>query len=148
MPLKGEYAPGTSDWARKQAEAFEASHGAKSAHLRGKPIIVLTSVGAKTGQLRKTALMRVEHDGSYAVVASKGGSARNPTWYHNLKANPHVELQDGDMKRDYLAHETAGEERKTWWDRALEVWPDYAGYQQKTRRQIPVFVLEPMPDAD
>jgi F420H(2)-dependent quinone reductase len=144
MPLKGEYAPSTSGWARKQAEAYEASDGSKSADLRGKPIIVLTSVGAKTGKLRKTALMRVEHDGDYAVVASKGGAASNPVWYYNLKKQPHVELQDGATKRDYRARELSGEERATWWDRALEVWPDYGGYQKKTTRQIPVFVLEPL----
>ena len=146
MPLDGEYAPGTSAWARKQAEAYEASDGTKSADLRGKPIIVLTSVGAQSGKLRKTALMRVEHDGTYAVVASKGGAATNPTWYHNLKRNPHVELQDGAVKRDYRARELGGEEKATWWSRAVEVWPDYANYQKKTRRQIPVFVLEPIED--
>jgi F420H(2)-dependent quinone reductase len=146
MPLEGEYAPGTSAWARKQAEAYEASHGRKSADLRGKPIIVLTSVGAKTGKLRKTALMRVEHDGEYAVVASKGGAAHNPVWYHNLKANPHVELQDGDATRDYEARELSDDERSTWWARAVEVWPDYDTYQTKTSRQIPVFVLEPIED--
>lgn len=146
MPLDGEYAPSTSNWARKQAEEYEASDGTKSADLRGKPIIVLTSVGAKTGKLRKTALMRVEHDGDYAVVASKGGAATNPTWYHNLRQNPHVELQDGDAKRDYLAHEATGDEKATWWRRAVEVWPDYDGYQQKTSRPIPVFVLEPLRD--
>jgi F420H(2)-dependent quinone reductase len=144
MPLKGDYAPSTSGWARKQAEAYEASDGSKSADLRGKPIIVLTSVGAKTGKLRKTALMRVERDGDYAVVASKGGAASNPVWYYNLKKQPHVELQDGATKRDYRARELSGEERATWWARALEVWPDYGGYQKKTTRQIPVFALEPL----
>ena len=146
MPLDGEYAPGTSAWARKQAEAYEASEGARSADLRGRPIIVLTSVGAKTGKLRKTALMRVEHGGLYAVVASKGGAATNPVWYHNLTHNQHVELQDGAVKRDYEAREVGGDEKATWWDRAVEVWPDYANYQKKTRRQIPVFVLEPIED--
>ena len=146
MPLSGEYAPGTSKWARKQAEEYEASDGTKAADLRGRPIIVLTSVGAKTGKLRKTALMRVEHDGDYAVVASKGGAASNPVWYYNLKQNPHVELQDGDAKRDYRARELSGDEKAAWWRRALEVWPDYAGYQEKTSRQIPVFVLEPIKD--
>jgi deazaflavin-dependent oxidoreductase (nitroreductase family) len=146
MPLTADYAPGTSDWARKQAERYEASGGSKSNLLRGRPVIVLTSVGAMTGRLRKTALMRVEHDGRYAVVASKGGAARNPAWYHNLKANPHVELQDGPVRRDYTARELAGRERATWWERALEVWPDYAGYQERTRRIIPVFVLEPIDD--
>jgi F420H(2)-dependent quinone reductase len=144
MPLNGEYAPGTSAWARKQAERYEATGGAESGTPRGKPVIVLTSLGAKTGKLRKTALMRVEHDGDYAVVASKGGSARNPTWYHNLKANPHVELQDGPTKRDYRVRQVSGEEKALWWERALEVWPDYAGYQKRTSREIPVFVLEPI----
>jgi len=143
MPLTGEYAPSKSAWARNQAERYEATDGAEEGTLRGRPIIVLTSVGAKTGKLRKTALMRVEHDGDYAVVASKGGAATNPRWYFNLKANPHVELQDGSTKRDYLARELTGEERATWWERSLEVWPDYAGYQKRTSRQIPVFVLEP-----
>jgi F420H(2)-dependent quinone reductase len=146
MPLTGEYAPGTSAWARKQAETYEESGGTKAATLSGKPIIVLTSVGAKTGKLRKTALMRVEHDGAYAVVASRGGAAKNPTWYHNLKKNPHVELQDGETTRDYRAREVTGDEKATWWKRALEVWPAYADYQKKTKRQIPVFVLEPMPE--
>jgi deazaflavin-dependent oxidoreductase (nitroreductase family) len=146
MPLEGEYAPGTSAWARKQAEEYEASDGTKAADLRGKPIIVLTSVGAKTGKLRKTALMRVEHDGDYAVVASKGGAAKNPVWYHNLKQNPHVELQDGDARGDYVAREVTGDEKADWWRRAVEVWPDYDGYQKKTSRSIPVFVLEPIED--
>jgi deazaflavin-dependent oxidoreductase (nitroreductase family) len=144
MPLTGEYAPGTSAWARKQAETYEESGGTKAATLSGKPIIVLTSVGAKTGKLRKTALMRVEHDGDYAVVASRGGAAKNPVWYYNLKENSHVELQDGSTTRDYRAREVTGDEKATWWDRALEVWPAYADYQKKTRRQIPVFVLETM----
>ena len=144
MPLKGEYAPGKSAWARKQAEEYEQSGGKKAATLRGKPVVIVTSVGARTGKLRKTALMRVEHDGTYAVVASKGGSARNPVWYHNLTANPHVELQDGPAKGDYTAREVTGNEKSTWWDRAVTVWPDYAGYQKRTARQIPVFVLEPM----
>jgi deazaflavin-dependent oxidoreductase (nitroreductase family) len=106
----------------------------------------MTSVGAKTGTLRKTALMRVEHDGRYAVVASLGGAAKHPVWYYNLKADPHVELQDGAIKRDYLAREVTGDEKAVWWERALIVWPAYAGYQKKTTRQIPVFVLEPMDD--
>ncbi len=144
MPLIGEYAPGKAEWARRQAETYEATGGQEAAELRGKPVIVLTSVGAKTGKLRKTALMRVEHDGAYAVVASKGGAPAHPTWYHNLKANPHVELQDGAVKRDYLAHEASENERATWWRRAVEAWPDYANYQTKTDRQIPVFVLEPI----
>ena len=143
MPLNGEYAPSTAAWARKQAEAYEASAGAEANDLRGRPVIVLTSVGAKTGKLRKTALMRVEHDGTYAVVASLGGAAKHPVWYHNLQANPHVELQDGPTKRDYRAREVSGEEKALWWRRAVEVWPDYDKYQAKTDRVIPVFVLDP-----
>jgi deazaflavin-dependent oxidoreductase (nitroreductase family) len=144
MPLSGDYAPSTAAWARKQAEAYEASDGREAADLRGRPVIVLTSVGAKSGKLRKTALMRVEHDGTYAVVASLGGAPRNPVWYHNLKANPHVELQDGPLRRDYTAREVGGDEKAVWWARAVETWPDYAKYQAKTSRQIPVFVLEPL----
>lgn len=144
MPLQGEYAPSTSEWARKQAEEFEQSGGSEAALLRNKPIIVLTTKGAKTGALRKTALMRVEHDGRYAVVASKGGAPENPAWYFNIVAEPHVELQDGDVKLDYLAREVQGAEREEWWARAVEAWPDYANYQLKTERVIPLFVLEPL----
>lgn len=144
MPLTGEYEPSTSAWARKQAERYEASNGQEGAELRGRPVIVLTSLGARTGKLRKTALMRVEHDGLYAVVASMGGAPEHPVWYHNLKANPHVELQDGATKRDYTAREVTGEEKTIWWERSVEAWPDYAEYQAKTDRQIPVFVLEGM----
>jgi deazaflavin-dependent oxidoreductase (nitroreductase family) len=144
MPLSGEYAPSTAGWARKQAERYEASDGAEANDLRGRPVIILTSVGAKTGKLRKTALMRVEHAGDYAVVASMGGAPKHPVWYYNLKANPHVELQDGGSKRDYLAREVSGDEKTVWWARAVDTWPDYAKYQTKTDRQIPVFVLEPM----
>jgi len=144
MPLSGEYAPSTSDWARKQAETYEASGGEKAADLRGMPVIVLTTVGAKSGMLRKTALMRVEHEGQYAVVASLGGAPKNPVWYYNIVAQPHVELQDGPVKRDYLAREITGEEKSTWWARAVEAYPPYADYQRKTDREIPVFLLEPM----
>jgi F420H(2)-dependent quinone reductase len=144
MPLNGEYAPSTAGWARKQAEQFESSDGASASTLRGRPIIVLTSVGARTGNLRKTALMRVEHDGVYAVVASLGGAPKHPVWYHNLKQTPRVELQDGAQKRDYLAREVSGDEKRIWWERAVEAWPDYASYQRKTDREIPVFVLEPV----
>ncbi len=142
MPLSGEYAPSTASWARKQVERYEASGGEEAGDLRGRPIIVLTSVGAKTGKLRKAALMRVERDGIYAVVASLGGAPKHPVWYYNLKANPHVELQDRATKRDYTAREVTEEEKATWWERAVEAWPDYARYQTKTTRQIPVFVLE------
>ncbi len=144
MPLIGEYEPGTSPWSRKQTELYEATNGEQGGDLRGKPVIVLTSVGAKTGKLRKTALMRVEYRGVYAVVASLGGAPKNPAWYHNLKTNPRVELQDGATKRDYAAREITGDEKAVWWERAVEAWPDYAKYQTKTDRQIPVFVLESM----
>lgn len=144
MPLTGDYAPGTADWARRQAERYEETGGREAAEMRGRPVIVLTSVGAKTGKLRKTPLMRVEHDGVYAVVASLGGAPRHPVWYYNLKAHPHVELQDGATKRDYLAREVTGGEKAAWWARAVAAWPDYASYQRKTAREIPVFVLEPI----
>jgi deazaflavin-dependent oxidoreductase (nitroreductase family) len=146
MPLEGDYAPSTAAWARDQAEAYEASGGTEAAELRGRPVIVLTSVGARSGLLRKTALMRVEHDGQYAVVASLGGAPKHPVWYFNLVKNPHVELQDGPEKRDYLARELSGAEKALWWERAVEAYPPYADYQNKTARQIPVFVLEPLAD--
>ncbi len=144
MPLTGDYAPSTAGWARKQAERYEATDGSEASDLRGRPVIVLTSVGAKSGKLRKTALMRIEHAGTYAVVASMGGAPKHPVWYHNLKANPHVELQDGPAKRDYRAREVTGDEKAVWWGRAVEAWPDYAKYQTRTARQIPVFVLDPI----
>ena len=144
MPLTGDYAPSPSDWARDQAERFEASGGAEANTMRGMPIVVLTSVGAKSGMLRKTPLMRVEHGGEYAVVASLGGAPTHPVWYHNLKQDPHVELQDGPVKRDYLAREVTGDEKAVWWERAVAAYPDYADYQKKTTREIPVLVLTPM----
>lgn len=145
MPLKGEYAPSTSDWAREQAELYERSGGIEGTTLNGLPVVVVTSVGAKTGKLRKTPLMRVEHEGEYAVVASRGGAPQHPVWYYNLVANPHVELQDGPVKRDYLAREVTGEEKAPWWERAVAAYPPYADYQAKTTREIPVFVLTPIP---
>jgi deazaflavin-dependent oxidoreductase (nitroreductase family) len=141
VPLSGDYAPSASDWARKQAEKIEASDGSEGGFLRGMPVIVLTSRGAKSGKLRKTALMRVEHDGQYAVVGSLGGAPKHPVWVYNVRKEPHVELQDGPEKHDYIAHETAGDERELWWKRAVEAYPDYAEYQKKTDRVIPVFVL-------
>jgi deazaflavin-dependent oxidoreductase (nitroreductase family) len=143
MPLKGEYLPSTAEWARTQAETYEATNGAEANTLRGVPVIVLTTLGAKSGGLRKTALMRVEHEGRYAVVASKGGAPEPPQWYFNVRANPHVELQDGAVKRDYVAREVEGAEYDEWWRRAVSVWAPYAEYQTKTDRKIAVFVLEP-----
>ncbi|HEV7742082.1 MAG TPA: nitroreductase family deazaflavin-dependent oxidoreductase [Pseudolysinimonas sp.] len=145
MPLEGEYLPSTSGWARRQAEKYEATDGREANDLQGRPVIILTSVGAKSGMLRKTALMRVEHDGVYAVVASLGGAPQHPVWYYNITANPHVELQDLGEKHDYLAREVHGDEKAVWWERAVATWPAYASYQKKTSREIPVFVLERMP---
>jgi deazaflavin-dependent oxidoreductase (nitroreductase family) len=145
MPLTGEYEPGAFDFARDQVELYERSGGTEGAENQGGgPVIVLTSLGAKTGKLRKSPLMRVEHDGEYAVVASLGGAPKNPVWYYNLAANPHVELQDGPVKKDYQAREVHGEEYATWFKRAVAVWPDYAEYQKKTTRTMPIFVLTPL----
>lgn len=120
------------------------SGGTKGTELNGKAVVLLTTVGAKTGKIRKTPLMRVEHDGEYAVVASLGGAPKHPVWYFNIKANPLVELQDGTSSGDYEAREVFGDEKAVWWERAVAAWPDYAEYQKKTDRQIPVFVLTPV----
>jgi len=120
------------------------SGGTDGTELQGKPVILLTSIGAKSGKIRKTPLMRVEHDGEYAVVASLGGAPKNPVWYYNIKAHPQVELQDGPVTKDYEAREAVDDEKAAWWERAVAAWPDYANYQKKTDRQIPVFVLTPI----
>ena len=146
MPLTGTYERGTADWASEQVDLFESTNGAEGNELRGRPIIVLTSVGAKSGNLRKIPLMRVEHEGEYAVVASLGGAPKHPTWYYNLKANPHVELQDRCLKKDYLARELEGAERDLWWERSVATWPDYVQYTKKTDRVIPLFLLAPITD--
>ncbi|MGX1807821.1 nitroreductase family deazaflavin-dependent oxidoreductase [Nocardia sp. NPDC055321] len=143
MPLTGEYEPSPTAWAREQAEKYEASNGAKGATMQGKPVVLLTTRGAKSGKLRKTPLMRVEHDGEYAVVASLGGAPKHPVWYWNIKADPHVDLRDGAVVKDYTAREVTGAEREEWWKRAAAVWPDYDNYTKKTDRVIPVFVLTP-----
>lgn len=143
MPLTGEYEPSTQQWVRDQVEKIESSGGRDGTILRGMPVVVVTSRGAKSGKLRKNPVMRVEHEGSYAVVASKGGAPDNPTWYHNMVADPHVELQDGPLKRDMVARVAHGDERTEWWERAVAAFPDYADYQKKTDREIPVFVVEP-----
>ncbi len=144
MPLTGEYAPSPSTFAREQAERYEASGGTEAATLEGRPIIVLTTVGATSGKLRKTPLMRVEHDGEYAVVASKGGAPEHPTWFHNIVAHPRVELQDGAVRKDYDARLVTGDERAVWWERAVATWPAYDDYTRRTDREIPVFVLTPV----
>jgi F420H(2)-dependent quinone reductase len=144
MTLTGEYEPSATEWVRRQVETFEASDGTQAADLRGVPIVVVTSVGAKTGLLRKTPVIRIEHADEYAILASNGGSLVVPTWYHNVKKNPHVELQDGGVKRDYLAREVAGAERAAWWQRAVAVWPDFDRYTVGLARTIPLFVLRPI----
>ncbi|TFH71263.1 nitroreductase family deazaflavin-dependent oxidoreductase [Cellulomonas sp. HD19AZ1] len=143
MPLSGEYAPSTSQFAREQVELIESSGGTRGTTLNDRPVVVLWTLGATSGKIRKTPLMRVEHDGEYAVVASMGGAPTHPVWYRNLLAHPLVELQDGPVRRDYVAREVTGAERDTWWARATAVWPDYDTYTTRTDRQIPVVVLTP-----
>jgi deazaflavin-dependent oxidoreductase (nitroreductase family) len=146
MPLEGEYEPPAWDWVREQVEEYEASNGERANTLMdtGLPIIVITMRGAKSGKIRKTALMRVEHEGEYALVASVGGAPKNPTWYANLVKDPTaLMIQDGPEPRDYVAPGVEGEERQVWWDRAVEAYPPYAEYQEKTDRTIPVFVASP-----
>lgn len=143
MPLDGEYEPNPNDFVREQVEQYERSGGTEGTTMKGLPVIILTTKGAKSGKIRKTPLMRVEHDGRYAVVASLGGAPKHPVWYFNVAAHPQVELQDGPVKRDYVAREVSGDEKAQWWRRAVEAFPDYADYQKKTDREIPVFVLDP-----
>ncbi|MET9831041.1 nitroreductase family deazaflavin-dependent oxidoreductase [Streptomyces sp. NPDC006385] len=143
MPLEGEYEPSPTKWVRNQVELYESSGGTKGTTIQGMPVILLTTRGARSGKIRKTPLMRVEHEGRYAAVASLGGAPEHPVWYHNVKAGPHVELQDGPVKRDMRAREVTGAEKAEWWERAVAAYPPYADYQKKTDRVIPVFVLEP-----
>jgi deazaflavin-dependent oxidoreductase (nitroreductase family) len=143
MPLDGEYEPSPAAWVRDQVAEYEGSGGTRGTTLRDMPVIVLTSRGTKSGKIRKSPLMRVEHDGSYAIVASKGGAPEHPVWYYNVVGDPHVELQDGPVKQDMTAREVTGAEKTTWWERAVAAYPDYADYQEKTDRPIPVFVVEP-----
>ncbi|MEU6283025.1 nitroreductase family deazaflavin-dependent oxidoreductase [Streptomyces sp. NPDC047028] len=146
MPLEGEYEPSPTQWVREQVELYEGSGGTKGTTLRdtGLPVIVLTTRGARSGKIRKTPLMRVEHGGRYAAVASVGGAPKHPVWYFNVTADPRVELQDGPVKRDMRAREVTGAEKAAWWERAVAAFPSYADYQEKTSRDIPVFVLEPV----
>lgn len=143
MPLTGEYEPSPSQWVRDQVEQYEQSNGAAGSELSGVPVIIVTTVGNKSGKLRKTPLMRVQHEGSYAAVASQGGAPTHPVWYWNITANPHVEVRDKDRVGDFTARELSGAERDLWWQRAVAVYSDYRDYQEKTERTIPVFVLEP-----
>jgi F420H(2)-dependent quinone reductase len=142
MPIEGEYEPSAWDWVRDQVEAYERSDGREAGTLwdTGLPVVVITMRGNKTGKVRKMALMRVEHDGEYALVASVGGAPKHPVWYYNLKADPNIILQDGADRFDATARELSGDERSTWWERAVAAYPDYAVYQERTERVIPVFV--------
>ena len=144
MAVDGEYVPSPAAWVRNQVEAYEESGGTKGTTLTdtGLPVVIVTNRGAKTGAVRKTPLMRVEHEGRYVAVASKGGAPKHPVWYYNLKKNPRVELQDGPDKWDMTARELSGDERAVWWERAVAAYPPYAEYQQRTDRLIPLFVLE------
>jgi deazaflavin-dependent oxidoreductase (nitroreductase family) len=143
MPLTGEYEPNPMQFVRDQVELYESSGGTQGTTLNDRPVVILTTLGGKSGKIRKSPLMRVEHDGSYAVVASLAGAPKNPVWYHNVVADPRVELQDGPVRRDMLAREVTGDEKTVWWERAVEAFPDYAEYQKNTDREIPVLVLEP-----
>lgn len=143
MPLDGEYVESPRDWVRDQVRKIEENGTTDGTTIAGRPVIVMTTRGAKSGKLRKVPLMRVEDNGTYAVVASMGGSPKNPVWYHNVVAHPQVDLQDGTEHSERVAREVTGEEKAFWWKRAVAAYPDYADYQAKTDRQIPVFVLEP-----
>ena len=134
MPLTGNYEPSPAQWVRDKVELYESSGGTEGTTLRGMPVVVITSRGAKSGTLRKNPVMRVEHNGRYAAVASKGGAPEHPTWYHNLLADPVVELQDGPVRQDMRARLVTGAERATWWERAVAAFPDYAAYQTEIRR--------------
>jgi F420H(2)-dependent quinone reductase len=149
MPVVGEYEPSPEAWVREQVEEYESSGGTKGTTLRqtGLPVVIVTNQGAQSGKVHKTPVMRVEHGGRYAMVASKGGAPRNPLWYYNVLANPLVEVQDGSRKQDMIARELSGDERAQWWERAVAAYPPYADYQRKTVRQIPVFVLEPVSES-
>ena len=146
MPVTGEYEPSPRGWVREQVDRYESSGGTQGTTLldTGLPVVVVTHVGARTGKVRKTPLMRVEHGGRYAAVASLGGAPKNPVWYYNLRANPRVELQDGAERTEMIAREITGDEREQWWERAVDAYPPYAEYQARTSRRIPVFVLEPV----
>ena len=148
MPVEGEYQPSPQRWVRDQVQLYESSGGASGNTLRdtGLPVVIITHRGARSGKVRKTPVMRVEHDGRYVAVASKGGAPDHPNWYRNLVANPHVELQDGADKQDMMVRELEGDERKLWWERAVAAYPSYESYQRKTKRLIPVLLLEPMED--
>ena len=145
MAVTGEYVPSSEQWVRDQVDLYESSGGTDGTMLRdtGLPVVIVTSLGARSGKVRKTPLMRVEHNGAYALVASQGGAPTHPLWYHNLVAHPEVDIQDGPDKRSYRVREVTGEEKAVWWERAVAAFPPYAEYREKTEREIPVFVAEP-----
>lgn len=146
MPLEGDYEPSLVDWIREQVENYESSGGSLGGTLwdTGRPIVIVTMRGAKSGKIRKVPPMRVEYEGTYAAVASNGGTPDHPVWYFNLRADPRVDLQDGDRVHAMLAREVTGEEKDRWWARAVAAFPSYVGYRDKAGREIPVFVLEPV----
>jgi deazaflavin-dependent oxidoreductase (nitroreductase family) len=147
VPLEGEYAPpDPAAWVREQIETWERSGGTEGTTLRdtGLPVVIVVNRGMRSGQLRRTPLMRVVHDGSYLAVGSKGGAPKNPSWVGNVRADPQVEVWDGPVQGDYVAREIDGEERSAWWERAVAAYPPYADYQRRTERLIPLFVLEPI----
>lgn len=141
-----DYAPSTQDWVRDQVEIYESSGGTRGTTLRdtGLPVVIVTNRGARTGKIRKTPLMRVEHHGRYLAVGSQGGAPTDPHWVANVRTDPDVELQDGPQKWRMRARELDGDERAQWWERAVAAFPPYADYQRKTERRIPVFLLEPV----
>lgn len=144
MPLDGEYAQEKTGWVKAQLEKIDEAGTTEAVDINGMSVVVFTIRGAKSGLLRRVPLMRVEHDGVYAAVASKGGAPEHPAWYHNVKANPQVEVQDGAQRRDAMARQIEGAEREQWWERAVAAFPPYAEYQTKTDRQIPIFLIEPV----
>jgi deazaflavin-dependent oxidoreductase (nitroreductase family) len=144
MPLTGEYQPSQNDRTREQVELYEATNGVKGGTLAGKPVIILTFKGAKSGKIRKTPLMRIEHNGIYAVVASNAGAPTHPFWYKNIVANPIVELQDGAVKQDSRVREVSGEEKNEWWERADAAYPEFPACRARAGREIPILVLEPL----
>lgn len=144
MPLTGVYEPSNADWAQKQTDKILETGTTESVGIKGMAVVLVTYRGRRSGKLRKLPLMRVEHDGRYAAVASLGGAPKNPAWYTSIRDEPLVELQDGTVTRDYTAREVFGEEKAVWWERSVAAYPPYVDYQAKTDRQIPVFVLEPM----
>ena len=144
MPLSGEYEPSRNDRDRRQVELYEATNGREGGTLKGKPVIILTFKGAKSGKIRKTPLMRIEHHGTYAVVASNAGAPTHPLWYRNIVADPVVELQDGAVKQEMRAREVFGEQKDEWWKRADAAYSDFPDYRARVGREIPVLVLEPL----